>query len=127
MSRVTKTIDSLNLLAELRAKHASIDKDKQRAIARIYTPEIKAKVEVVGSRYDVKAQAVSDAIGKLEDAIRSDTVKHGSTIRGTELMAVWANGRVTWDTRALDGYAVAHPEINKLRKQGGPSVSIRRR
>jgi hypothetical protein len=33
-------------------------------------------------------------------------------------------GRVSWDTKALDGYAVAHPEIEKLRIEGAPTVRI---
>ncbi len=41
-------------------------------------------------------------------------------------MAVWSKGRETWDTKSLDGYALAHPEIASLRKVGDPSVSIRK-
>jgi len=46
-------------------------------------------------------------------------------VKGRELEAVYVKGRISWDNKALDGYAAAHPEIGAFRKQGDPSVSIR--
>lgn len=43
------------------------------------------------------------------------------------MMAVWSKGRVTWDGKGLGGYMVAHPEIEAFRREGKPSVSIRRK
>jgi hypothetical protein len=40
-------------------------------------------------------------------------------------MAVYANGRVTWDNKGLQAYAEWHPEVDKYKKVGEPSVSIR--
>jgi len=49
----------------------------------------------------------------------------GETVKGEHLMAVYSDGRVTWDTKEMDGYMVAHPEIKQFRNVGKPSVAIR--
>ena len=49
----------------------------------------------------------------------------GATVKANGLMAVYNKGRVSWDSKLLDGYAVAHPEILAARKEGDPSVTIR--
>ncbi|MCG3145996.1 MAG: hypothetical protein HONDAALG_03775 [Gammaproteobacteria bacterium] len=49
----------------------------------------------------------------------------GATVKGAALSAVYAKGRVSWDNKALEGYAVAHPELLAFRSEGAPSVSIR--
>lgn len=36
-------------------------------------------------------------------------------------------GRVAWDTKALDVFMLALPELAKFKSEGKPSVSIRRR
>lgn len=54
-----------------------------------------------------------------------NTVK--SSVSGNVLMAVYSQGRITWDSAGLDGYALVHPEILSLKKVGKPSVTIRRR
>ncbi len=44
---------------------------------------------------------------------------------GVHLHAVFSQGRVTWDTKGLDRFALSHPEVVKFRKQGTPSVALR--
>jgi hypothetical protein len=40
-------------------------------------------------------------------------------------MAMYTKPRVTWDSKGIEGFSVAHPEINVFRKVGEPSVSIK--
>lgn len=64
------------------------------------------------------------AAGRV-DKINIGVLEKGESIKGELLQAVFSKGRTTWDTPALAGYAIAHPELNKLKKVGKPSVSIR--
>lgn len=41
-------------------------------------------------------------------------------------MAVYNKGRVSWDSSGLNGYMVAHPEITAFRKEGEPSITLRK-
>jgi hypothetical protein len=69
---------------------------------------------------------LESAIEDLEADIKQAVLIGGENVKGTELQAIWSSGRISWDGRGLDGYAVANPEINAFRKEGSPSVSIRR-
>ena len=57
--------------------------------------------------------------------VKADVLAHGETVKGAHLMAVWVKGRTSWDSKRLDGYAAAHPEIETFRSVGEPSVTIR--
>lgn len=86
-------------------------------------PEIKE----INERYDSQCGPIQSKIRKLDNHIKA-TVRSAisETVRGTFLMAVWSKPRVTWDSKGLLGYMVAHPEIEAFKRVGEPSVSIRR-
>jgi hypothetical protein len=65
------------------------------------------------------------AAQELEDVIKRAVLQQGASIKGKTLHAVYSRGRVTWDGKALQSYAVTHSEIKKFSKVGEPSVSIR--
>ena len=64
-------------------------------------------------------------IAALEQQIKDVVIAGGASVKGTHLQAVWSKGRVTWDVKALDGYAEANDAIKQWRRVGKPSVSIR--
>ncbi len=55
-------------------------------------------------------------------ASRTST-KKGSGYYG----ATFVKGQVLWDTKALGKYSVAHPEIERFKKAGKPSVRINKK
>jgi len=73
----------------------------------------------------MQVDAVTTNIEELEAAVRKAVLNLGMSVRGCHLQAVWNKGRVSWNTKALEGYALAHPEVEALRNVGDPSVSIR--
>ena len=99
---------------------------KQELIDAILTSEIKARLSEIESEFALKSEGVNANIANLESEIRASVLAAGISIRGEFLHAVFSKGRVSWDTRGLDGYAIAHPEITSFRKTGEPSVSIRK-
>jgi hypothetical protein len=60
-----------------------------------------------------------------EAAVRNAVLAHGASVKGNTLHAVYTKGRASWDSKGLDGYAVAYPEVLRFRSVGEPSVSIR--
>jgi len=111
---------------------------KQEALDSVMTPEIKAQIEAImapvkqqqadiETEFAQKSAAVSDNIEKLEADVKAAVLEGKETVKGTVIMAVYAKGRAGgWDTKALDGYAAAHPEIMPFKKpDGDPSVSFR--
>lgn len=124
MTNVIKT--KLEQLKEMDAHREAIRLDKEAAISLILTDEIKAKLADVDAEFDLLTDALNETAKVLESEIKTAVLSHGATVKGV-YMAVYSRGRVNWNTKALAGYAVAHPEIEKFKKVGNPSVSIRKK
>lgn len=124
---MTKQIEGkLEQLKELDAQKEIIRLNKQAAIDAVLTDEIKAQLSAIDIEFDPLTEAVNNTIGVLETEVKTAVLSHGATIKGA-YTAVFAKGRVSWNTKALDGYAAAHPEIEQFKEVGNPSVSIRRK
>lgn len=121
-----KIIAKLNQLAELDAHREIIRLDKQNAIDTILTDEVKAQLSAIDVEFDPLTEAVNDTAKIIEADIKVGVLAHGTTVKGA-YTAIYRKGRVTWSTKALEGYATAHPEIEQFKKIGNPSVSIRRK
>ena len=115
----------LEQLAEAYAQRDVIVLDKQAAIDVVLTAELKQQLAEVEARFLSHAAAVNAVVAMLEATVKQAVIQHGASVKGPVLHAVYNKGRVTWDTKALDGYVVAHPELLVLRKEGEPSVSLR--
>ena len=98
-------------LAELKAK--AIPVDVYKIIAELddeYLPMI---------------EQVQAALAYTKERIEQQVLDATTTWKGTRYMAVWNRGRETWDGKALDGFAMAHPEILQAKKIGNPTVTFR--
>ena len=121
------TIEKLNQLAELKSAVDALNLKKQALIESVLTPEIKQQLADIDAEFDPEYEAVSEKTTALEQEIKADVVQAGETVKGDHFMAVFNNGRVSWDTKGLDGVLAVMPELEKFRKEGAPSVSIRAR
>ncbi len=101
-------------------------KAKAELVDGVLTPEIRERLAEIDAEFDPKIDALMQERAGLEAAIKAEVLRAGKTIKGTYHSFVWNKGRVSWDTKALDGYAKAHPEIEAFRSEGNPSVSVRR-
>lgn len=95
---------------------------KRRAIQAT----IQAQLDELDTEYKPVMEAAQGNIADLESQIKETVKTGGATVKGKYFQAVYVRGRVSWDTKALDGYAIAHPEIAAMRKEGEPSVSLRK-
>ena len=115
----------LDGLAELRAQEDAIRLHYDDLKAQILTPEIIKALDDINAEMETSLGTLKDGINSLTADIKDEVIKNGTTVKGTLLMAVWNKGRISWDTKGLDGYAVAHPEMSAFRSVGEPSVTIR--
>lgn len=119
-------VNKLDTLAKGYMDRDILDTEKQAAIDSILTPEVKARIANVEAGFADKTKVLDAQIAGLETEVKQEVLKHGASVKATFLHAIWSKGRVSWDTKSLDGYATAHPELLTFRKEGEPSVSIRR-
>ena len=91
----------------------------------ILTPEIQAQLAEIEAERAETMKSVAAGIETLREQIKAAVIANGSTVKGSMFQAIYVKGRDSWDTKALDGYAAAHPEIIQFRTTGNPSVTIR--
>ncbi len=118
----------LNSLANLEAKIDFLRLKEQAEVIEL-TPEIplkiQAEIETVKEQYDTEVGTVQKAIALLREQITTGVLFLGNTVKGEFKKAIWNKGRITWDSKGLQGYEVAHPEISAFKKVGDPKVSFR--
>ena len=87
--------------------------------------EVKLVLAEIDAEHEDALNAAEKAYAAAEKAAKDAVAEHGESVKGQFLQAVWSKPRVTWDAKALDGYALNHPELFAFRKEGAPTVSIR--
>ena len=109
----------------LTASKDKIDADLQAKTAAIYAQVQQRKAEIM-TEFGDKASAVDANIAKLTDQIKRETVAAGKSVKGKVFHAVYVKGRVSWETDKLDGMCALIPQLREARKEGAPSVTIRK-
>jgi len=115
-------IPMLNELAELRAQIDLLALDKQAAIEAVLAP-LQAELDAIDAEYAPALELADEKASDLEKHIKDAVKQAGESVKGGRLHAVYSR-RTSWDSKALTGYAAAHPEIDRF-KRVSQSVSIR--
>lgn len=119
-------MEKLEELYELYCRRDVLLMRKQELIDSVMTPEVRQAIADIEAEFALKTAVVDEDISRVENEVKEFALSEMSTLKGSHLQAVYAKGRVTWDTKTLDGLAIAMPEICVARKTGAPSVSIRK-
>lgn len=115
----------LQRLADLHQERENVLTEMQQKIDAVLSP-VRAQYEAVTAEYQRELDAVNNAIKSAEANLTDQVIGVGHTVKEDGWMAVLVSGRVSWDTKGLDGYRVAHPEIEAFRSVGQPYVVIRK-
>ena len=99
--------------------------NKQELIDKVIPPEIKARLDEIEAEFTPVFANINTRNQELIDMIKAEVVAAGETVSGEFHQAVFVRGRTSWDSKSLEGFAAAHPEILQFKTIGSPSVSIR--
>lgn len=90
---------------------------------------IQRQIDALYEKLAAKLDDLPERISALENDIKQDCLILGTSLITDDLAydVIWSAGRETWDSKALAGYAAAHPEIEQFRKQGKPSARLKRK
>ena len=116
---------NLDILADYKSQLDLLDLQKREMIDGVLTPEIRQAMADIEAEFSGKADLVNARIAGVRLEIDRDVLQHGETVKGAHMMAIWVKPRVIWDTKGLNGYGLAYPEIMAFQKVGEPSVTIR--
>lgn len=119
-------VKALDELAEFQAQVDVLALDKRALLEAAMPAEVKQRMAEIEDEFSDKSAAAQENIARLEAEIKEAVKTEGKSVKATLLHAVFAKGRVTWETKGLDGLLVAVPQLAQFRKEGEPSVSIRK-
>lgn len=108
-------IQKMEALSELEAQRA------------VMAGEYNEQIASLTAMRDGVCEEIDSTIQAAQQDIKAAVVEFGKSIKSARLHAVWSKPRVRWDSKALDGYALNHPELFAFRTEGKPSCSIRAR
>lgn len=120
------TVEKLDKLSQYQKEVETLNYEQQVRLNSAMPEEIKTKLANINAEYVEKLLVVNGKIASLETEVRQDVLAQKTTVHGTFLMAIWNKGKTTWNTDGLNGYAVAHPEIEVFKKPHEPTVTLRK-
>lgn len=91
----------------------------------VITDEQRKQIADIRLEFQPQIEAATEAAAALEAEIKGEVIAAGASVKSERLQAIYMKGRVSWDTKALEGVAATIPQIAKFRKEGEPSVSFR--
>jgi peptidoglycan hydrolase CwlO-like protein len=115
----------LDQLAEIQAQLDVLEMRYNEDCAAVLTDEQHTTLAALNDEYTDAADAAKANAEELTAKIKAAALEAGQGAKGQRLQAVYMAGRVSWDTKALDGYMIHVPELAAFRKEGAPSVQIR--
>ena len=115
---------NLQTLAGLQAAAKDIVREVDEVVAEALKahPELKAH----HGRLEAELAGMSDMIAAQILIVKNATLVLEETVKGDELQAVFSQGKTSWNTDKLLGYAATHKAVLEMKKQGDPSISIRK-
>lgn len=116
----------LNELTEAYAKRDLLKMEHAQKRDDAIPEEVEAALADIDIEFSQKFDAVDEKIARLESQAKQAVLEAGATVKGGALQAVYVKGRVSWDSKKLDGMMILIPEISNARKEGEPSVTIRK-
>jgi hypothetical protein len=120
------TIDThLATLAALQARLADLHAAHGEARLAALTPAVRQRWRDLDAYYAADLDTLEAQVQARTVLVKEAVLVQGHSVQGHGLHAVYVKGRVSWDDRALQGFATGHPEVLQFRTQGAPSVSLR--
>ncbi len=117
----------LDQLAEIESQIDVLNIERTMARKAAIPAEVQAELDAIEAEFQSKKDAAEANVVDLRAQLDPLVIAHGASVKGERMQAVYTKGRVTWDVKALDGYAINHPELFAFRKEGEPSVRLRGR
>ncbi len=115
----------LEALARMQKLRAQTVEDHECARMDALSDEVKKLLADIDAEYGDKLRSMEQDIEAIEVEVKTAVAKHGATVNGGGLMAQFNHGRVTYDSKRLDGLALAFPQINECKKVGEPFVTLK--
>ena len=112
--------ENLNMLVEITQKELS---EKIAALTPEVPQEILDQINDIEQEYASKLDPMLTSRLETEKSAKAAVTELGESVKGLAKHFVFSM-RTSWDSKGLEGYAIADPNILKFQKKT-PSISIR--
>lgn len=102
-----------------------VNAETQEKTRKVYD-DISRRKREIEEEFAGKVSDVSKNIAALEAEIKAEVKAGGQSVKGKYFHAVYVKGRVSWDTDMLDGMITLVPQLSQARKEGEPSITLRK-
>lgn len=116
--------EEVKIRTEITNRKNAIQAEIKEQTAQVYIDIEKRKREIE-AEFSGKSEDVDKNIAALEAQIKAETKAKGETVKGKYFMAVYVKGRTSWNNDMLDGMISLVPQLEKARKVGEPSITLR--
>lgn len=122
-----KTTEELIAEYEVALEAVEAIESKRRAEIQKLTPDLPPDIQMMIDRtnvgYDQEVAPLKEILSKAEAAAKKAVMNGEESVKGTTKHFIFSL-RTSWDSKGLEGYAIADPNVLKFQKKT-PSVSIR--
>jgi len=87
--------------------------------------KVRPELDALDAEALPRVKALQEEMARLEAALKDGVRAAGKNFYHRSFRVLYSRGRVTFDSKALQEYAVTHPDLNRFRKVGQPVVSLR--
>lgn len=111
------------MISDALTKLWNLETERTRMVA-----DLQAQIDRLQKQMRSKTSDIDVDINVLEAQIKDMALKHGRSVTCvTGYRAQYNKGRVSWDTKRLDGLSLLIPQINECKSNGEPYVVIVRK
>ena len=120
--------------AELSSLAHRLEQSREAALAaqlihadkrQLIMAKVQAELDALDAAESERLKALDGEFSRLQDVLRAAILARGASFRQGRVQAVFYPGRVTYDAKAMEAYAAAHPEVNEFKKVSKPFVQLR--
>lgn len=127
LARPVSPMEMTTLFARLEAIRAeALAAQQEYTFRRLdVMAKVQPELDAIDAEMEPGLKALAARLATTEAAAKEALRAYGRSFFHGRVKGTYQRGRVTFESKGLQQYAEAHPEVNRFRKVGQPIVSIR--
>jgi len=113
------------LTRSINVRKQELQTDIEGKTKAVYAQVAQHKNEIE-AEFSGKAEDVEENIKKLEIEIKAEVKAGKKSVKGKSFHAIYVSGRITWNTDKMEAWLISYPFLKDARKEGEPSITLRR-
>lgn len=102
----------------------NLQADKETLKKTIIPLQLQVKLEEVDIEFADQIKVIEEQVKAKKEQLQKLLKEYGKPIKSSFYSYTFKDGKPEWNTDALDGYALTHPEILWMRKDGSPITRL---